>query len=273
MRKVQRGWFEVQRLPNDIIAIDEPAQGYNVLSYLVVGDERSALLDTGAGIGPFHCLVRELVDGEPVVVQTHVHEDHVGASHLFREVYVHAGDADALRRGSSDARYKEDTAARNLKRRPLPEGWEPDLSVTPGIEPARMLEEGDLIELGNRTLEVFHTPGHTPGGIALLDRANRVLFTGDSLYSGNILVLDPPAYRPTIDKLAELAQLVDCIYGSHFGIPTDPALVPAMQAAFIDIFEGHRAANDQRGKYDHFRENGFGFIVPRDRRSAADREE
>jgi glyoxylase-like metal-dependent hydrolase (beta-lactamase superfamily II) len=271
--KAKRTWFEIRRLPGDIIAIDEPAQGYNVLSYLVVGSERSAVLDTGTGIGPFHCAVQELVEREPVVVQTHVHEDHIGASHHFREVYVHSADAAALRSGSSDAKYKEDTAARNLKRRPLPEGIEPDLSITPGIEPARVLTEGDLIELGNRVLEVFHAPGHTPGGIALLDRSNRVLFAGDSLYSGNILVLDPPAYRPTIDKLASLAALVDRIYGAHFAIPTDPALVPAMQAAYIDIFEGRRDPDDHRGRYDHFRCNGFGFILPRDWRTAAGGEE
>lgn len=273
MTKIRRTWFDVQRLPGEVIVIDEPAQGYNVLSYLVLGSERCAVIDTGTGIGPFRCIVAELTELEPFVVQTHVHEDHVGASHLFSAVYVHPSDADNLRRGSDDAEYKRGTAERNLKRRPLPDGHLPDLSVTPGIEPARLIEEGDVIELGERTLEVFHTPGHTPGGVTLLDRARRLLFTGDSLYSGNILVLDPDAYLPTIGKLAELARLADHMYGSHFSIPTDPALMPAMLAAYTDIWEGRRGPDGERGKYDLFRCEGFGFILPRDRRGAADEEE
>ena len=267
MTESKRPWFVVKPLPHDIFAIDEPTHGYNVISYLVCGSEMTALLDTGVGVGNLRTVVDALTQREPVVVQTHVHTDHIGSSHRFDEVYVHPADADALRRGSQDSGHKLDTFERNRRRRSLPDGEQPDLNPTPAIEPARMIDEGDVIELGGRRLEVFHTPGHTPGGISLLDRDNRLLFTGDSLYTGNILVLDPVAYLPSIVKLAQLADDVDVIYGAHFSIPTDPSIVPAMRDAFFAIWEGRRAPDGERGRYHHFRFDGFGFILPQERHS------
>jgi glyoxylase-like metal-dependent hydrolase (beta-lactamase superfamily II) len=267
--EVKRPWFVVKSLPHDVVAIDEPTHGYNVISYLVCGSERAALLDTGVGVGDLRAEVDALTERAPVVIQTHVHTDHIGASHRFDEVYVHPADAAALRRGSQDAGHKEETFERNRRRRMLPAGVQPNLNPTPGIEPTRLIEEGDSIALGGRQLEVFHTPGHTPGGISLLDRANRLLFTGDSLYSGNVLVLDPEAYMPAIVKLAELAAEVDVIYGAHFSIPTDPGIVPAMRDAYLTIWEGRRPRDTERGNYDHFRFDGFGFILPQGRYSPA----
>jgi glyoxylase-like metal-dependent hydrolase (beta-lactamase superfamily II) len=50
-----------------------------------------------------------------------------------------------------------------------------------------LLADGDVIDLGDRTFEVVHLPGHTPGSAGLIDRDSGVLFTGDVLYDGELL--------------------------------------------------------------------------------------
>jgi glyoxylase-like metal-dependent hydrolase (beta-lactamase superfamily II) len=58
------------------------------------------------------------------------------------------------------------------------------------------LEHGDRIDLGERMLEIFHTPGHSPGGISFLDREARAFFVGDLIYLGKMLLFFREATRP-----------------------------------------------------------------------------
>ena len=67
------------------------------------------------------------------------------------------------------------------------------------------LEHGDPIDLGGRVLEVFHTPGHSPGGVSFLDRQARALFVGDLLYHGRMYVFlptsDPAEFRSSLQRV------------------------------------------------------------------------
>ena len=129
-----------------------------------MGEERAALIDTGTGIADIGSAVRTIVDVPVLVVTTHVHWDHIGGHGLFDQRLVHRLDADWLRNGIPQP--IEDQRA-NLTLHPFTKAAPPAFSAAEWKpyqgEPTRLLDDGDLIELGGRQLWVIHTPGHSPG--------------------------------------------------------------------------------------------------------------
>ena len=79
-------WFEVYRLTSTVYAIYEDGQFEEVISYLVLGEDKAALIDTGNGIGDIKALVDRLTNLPVTVLNTHTHGDHIGGNHQFREV-------------------------------------------------------------------------------------------------------------------------------------------------------------------------------------------
>lgn len=104
------------------------------------------------------------------IVNTHTHIDHIGANDFLGEktgapLLVHSADVSLLQ-----------NAELNLS---ALTGKDRSFSL-----PARVLEEGDEIRVGNFSLRVLHTPGHTPGSICLY--GDNKLFSGDTLFAGGI---------------------------------------------------------------------------------------
>ena len=91
-----------------------------------------------------------------------------------------------------------------------------DYRITP-TSVTRALEEGDVIDLGDRALEVMHLPGHSPGSMGLWDSESATLFSGDALYDGELLDelpdSDIPDYIATMKRLRELPVYV--VHGGH----------------------------------------------------------
>ena len=82
-----------------------------------------------------------------------------------------------------------------------------------------LIEEGDVLDLGNRTLQVLHTPGHSPGGISLYEAATETLFSGDIIYDGPLI---EDAYHSNLDDYARSLQRlrelpIRTVHGGHFG--------------------------------------------------------
>jgi glyoxylase-like metal-dependent hydrolase (beta-lactamase superfamily II) len=236
------GWYEVVRFPAGVTMIAEPGHSEDVKSYLVEGSREVAVLDTGMGIGDFAGEVARLTQLEPIVLQSHAHFDHIGASARFERVLVHPSEADALRAGYSNAQFRPWFEPEHLRGIALPQGFDPGSAAIPGAEPTGKLNHGDSIDLGSRSLDVYHTPGHSPGGITLVDRAARIMFPGDAIYAGPMFAWrvysDPQAYRSTLRLIAELADQVDTIYPSHNRVPLAPDDARRMHAAYEEIWAG-----------------------------------
>ena len=66
------------------------------------------------------------------------------------------------------------------------EGFDPEDYTLAPADATRLVDEGDTIALGSRVIEVLHTPGHSPGGICLLDREAGILFSGDTIYDSRL---------------------------------------------------------------------------------------
>jgi glyoxylase-like metal-dependent hydrolase (beta-lactamase superfamily II) len=236
-----RGWFEVRRFPHAVTMIREPHHYEDVKSYLIDGSRDDAVLDTGTGVGDFAGLVASLSSRRPRVLQTHADWDHIGASFRFDDVLVHPFEAETLRAGYAADRYVEEFSPESVDPSRLPSDFDPSSGI-PGCVPTGSLQHGDRIDLGDRVLEVFHTPGHSPGGVSFLDRGARALFVGDLLYLGRMLLFfpgsDSASFRQSLRLVEEIAAEVDTIYPAHDSVPLAPDDVRAIRTAYETVWAG-----------------------------------
>lgn len=260
------GWFDVVRFPAGVTMISEPGHEEDVKSYLVDGERDVAVLDTGMGVGDFAALVASLSDRAPIVLHSHAHFDHIGSSASFDRVFVHASEAGDLRAGFPNERFRTWFQSEHLIGERLPEDFDPTTAEIAGCDPAGTIEHGQSFDLGERILEAFHTPGHSPGGMTLLDRENRILFPGDAVYAGPMFAWrpysDPVAYRKSLRRLAELADLVDVVYPSHNRVPLLPGDIRAMHEAFEEVWGG-RSPDRSDAVKDIFEFGDFSFWLRR----------
>jgi glyoxylase-like metal-dependent hydrolase (beta-lactamase superfamily II) len=189
--ETRQPWFEVYETTPETYAIYEPYQFEEVISYLVIGEERAALIDTGNGIGDIRALTEELTDLPVMVVNTHSHSDHTGGNWEFDEValYDHPFARERLR-----GRTHEEMGSflgEGMIWKPLPDGVDPETFHSRGFEVSKWLRDGDEVDLGGKRLMVVHTPGHTPDGVSLLEPRERLLFTGDIFYLAPIYIYAP----------------------------------------------------------------------------------
>jgi glyoxylase-like metal-dependent hydrolase (beta-lactamase superfamily II) len=215
-------WFSIAPADEGITLLTEPHIDpfWRSNIWHVRGRDRDVVVDTGNGIGDLRWAVQPLSGGRSVAaVVTHAHFDHMGSLHAFDERICHEDEAAEL----------EHPFASPLLRRDFPPeivemirwyGYQPPECVvdalpsaefdvagwrTTGTSPTRTVREGDTVDLGARSLEVLHIPGHTPGSLALWERATGALFVGDSVTGEEpVEVEDPEAYLESLARLREV---------------------------------------------------------------------
>jgi glyoxylase-like metal-dependent hydrolase (beta-lactamase superfamily II) len=238
---VHDSWFEVYRPARDVFAIYEPHQAEEVISYLIVGQRRALLFDTGMGISDIHKVAAKLTALPIVVLNSHTHDDHVGGNWQFHTIY--GMDTDFTRsnaRGSREDAQAEITPDQLCGA--LPQGFNAKAYSTRPWKITAYTHDGDRFDLGGRTLEVIATPGHTPDAISLIDRANGLLFTGDTYYPAPIWLFRPEtdldAYAASIRRLATLTPQVKLVLGAHNIPVASPTVLSQLVAAFDAVRAG-----------------------------------
>ena len=232
-------WFNVFRINDRTWALLEPNHDEEVISYLVLGSRRGALIDTGMGIGNIKKEVEALTDLPVAVVNTHGHFDHVGDNHRFEEVWAFDDDFEMglIQAGHSRAAcafYMGPNSYQNL-----PEGFDPaEYEVRPSTV-TRRLRHLEGLDLGGRTLQVHHTPGHSPGSICLLDEADGLLFTGDTVYPGTLIAHLQGAsfedYKVSLGYLEGIADRLDHLCPAHNEAYMEPGALANIRKAFERI--------------------------------------
>lgn len=259
---VNDSWFEVYKVAPAVFAIYEPHQSEETISYLIVGGKKAALFDTGMGISDLKKVTGEITSLPILVLNSHTHDDHVGDNWQFDAVY--AMDTDFTRQNAKGSRQDaQEEIAPDQICGALPKGFNPKTYATRPWKITSYIHGGDRIDLGGRTLEVLATPGHTPDAISLLDRANGLLFTGDTYYPATIWLYRPEtdldAYDASIRRLAALAPQIKTVLGQH-NIPVAP---PAVLMRLVPAFEAVRAGKIQPTPGDPgqviYKVDGFSF--------------
>lgn len=213
------GWFEIYRIRPHIIALYEPGQFEEVISFLILGTERALLFDTGLGIGDIRAEVSKLTDLDVVVLNSHTHYDHVGGNHQFDVLWGRDTPFSRERMRGIGPEAMAQAVSEGWVWKPLPAAFDRAGYSSRPWRFDRYVEEGTLIDLGGISLEVIYTPGHAPDCISLLDRHRRMLFTGDAFYLAALYSHleggDLAEYIATAERLASLAEGVDTLVTSH----------------------------------------------------------
>lgn len=218
---VADAWFRTESVADGITRLVEPYIDVLLESNVwhVRGRDADLVVDAANGVGSLLPFVAPLAGGRPIIaVATHGHFDHTGGLHEFDDRRCHAHDADDVRVPFPlrllRERFAEGTAeifehygypVPDVAVRAVPsEGFDLEGWVTPGAEPTAFLGEGDVVDLGDRSFEVLHVPGHTVGSIALWEPATGTLFTGDAAYVDDLLSWDDErTFRASIARLAD----------------------------------------------------------------------
>jgi glyoxylase-like metal-dependent hydrolase (beta-lactamase superfamily II) len=256
-------WFEVYKIRPGVFAIYEPHQAEEVISYLIVGTKQALLFDTGMGIANIHKVVTQLTSRPVVVLNSHTHNDHVGGNSLF--TFIYGMDTDFTRqnaKGSRDDAQAE--LAPGMVCGDLPKSFDPKTYVTKPWHVSLFVHNGFKINLGGRTLEIISTPGHTPDSIALIDRENGLLFTGDTYYPGPIWLFRPEtnldAYVASVKWLADLAPQVKLVLGAHNVPVAEPSILPRLVAAIEAVRAGNVPATPREGGLALYTTDGISFL-------------
>ncbi len=229
-----RHWYETLRMGDGVTLIHEPwiKPFFRCNIWHVRGRDRDLLFDTGLG----HVSLRRhvpLVNERPLVcVASHTHFDHIGCHHEFPDRCVHAAEAAILADPRNDWTLADRYATDEMFMA-LPQGWDASRYHIPAAPAGRVLEAGEVVDLGDRAFEVVHTPGHSPGGIALFEEKTGVLLSGDIVYDGPLI---DDAYHSEIgDYLATLERMrdldVSIVHGGHF-----PSFGPTRYLQLIDEY-------------------------------------
>jgi glyoxylase-like metal-dependent hydrolase (beta-lactamase superfamily II) len=257
-------WFEVYKVAPGVFAIYEPHQFEEVISFLILGDKRAVLFDTGLGIGDIKRVVTSLTPLPITVMNSHTHNDHVGDNWEFDEIYGMDTDFTRTNAKGSAADAQAELAPGSVCGQ-LPADFDAKSYATRPFHITHLIHDGDTVDLGGRVLEIISTPGHTPDEICLLDRKNGLLFTGDNFYPGPIWLYRPEtdldAYVQSITRIAALAPKIHLLLPSHNAPITDPSQLPKLLVAIEKVrgeaVEPFAAGN---GKVT-YTVNGFVFLM------------
>jgi len=196
---------KIKRLREHLYLIDDAGES---TCYLVCGEKKAALIDTANGYENLKEIVKELTPLPVEVINTHGHGDHVCGNVYFDSAWIHPVDIPLAERFFGYAKEEMDK-----------HGLQPC--------PFKAMEVGQVFDLGGRKLEVVDLSGHTEGSVGLLDRKDRVLYTGDGLNVHLWMQLD---HSLSIAHLQKTLLALKENYGD----------------AFDSILHGH--AKDYRGK-------------------------
>lgn len=198
--------FEVEDKGNGIFEITAPPMRFK--QYLVVGEEKALLIDTGFGAGSLKTVVEKLTDKPLILVNTHGHPDHGGGNAEFGAPYLHPADQALYAYKCADARLEEAGH--------WPMGGE--VKLQPYQAETLPLADGQSFDLGGRIVEVLHTPGHTAGSVCLFDRKTGALFTGDNTNQNGVFIDNQSPgtvteYLESLKKMKALSPRV--LYTGH----------------------------------------------------------
>ena len=220
MREKNNNWFTIEAIDKNTYAISEYGHWEQVHCYLFSGTESAVLIDTGTGIGNISEPVKSLTSLPVQVVTTHCHWDHTGGHAHFSDVAIHKDDATWLENGIP---LSPEFVIKMLMKEPFtipaPADFSPETYRVFTGKANRLLEDGDIIELGSRHLNIIHTPGHSPGHICIYEEEKGYLATGDILYEGTIYAnypsTDPVALERSLQKLARLPEIKRLLPGHN----------------------------------------------------------
>ncbi len=228
-------WFTIDQIDETTYIISEYRHWEETHCYLLIGSERALLIDTGLGICDISEAVRALTDQPVVAVATHIHWDHIGGHKYFPNFYAHRAELDWLNgQFPLSAQTVRDMV---VDRCDLPDGFRINGYVMFQGTPTRVLDGGEILDLGGRKIKVLHTAGHSYGHMCFWEEGRGYLFSGDLVYKGMLFAYypstDPEAYLDSLEKVATLP--VNRLFPAHHSLDIQPEIMIRMRDWFRQL--------------------------------------
>jgi len=189
--------------------------------FLLFGKEKAALIDTGMNAPDAKELAEGVTDLPLILINTHGDPDHISGNGAFEKFYMSPIEEDNYRNNGGNG------------------------TIIP-------VNDGDVIDLGDRPLKIIDNPGHTPGSIVILDEKYKVLIGGDAVQDGNIFMFgryrNLDTYISSLKRLKEYDGSFDEIYPMHGTIPVKSELIEKL----IDGAEQIQSGSAEGKKVDVF---------------------
>lgn len=178
-------YFHHEQIDKDIIRIIGIG---NELCYLIIGSNKAALVDAGAGIGNIREYVESLTNLPLIVILTHAHIDHSAGSFYFNQVYLTSEDAKLLDLEFNNSQCSEMKNALVQFAITSNSGKIEQIDIKDVVTPYKrkfeFISDGDVFDLGGISLEVLACPGHTKGSVMILIKELRIIIFGDACCPG-----------------------------------------------------------------------------------------
>ena len=230
-------WFNLDEVKDGVWFISDKT-GANC--YLVEGETKSLLIDTGWGLANLSEQVRSITSLPVDVVFTHGHPDHVNGAFQFSDLYIKSEDEKLM-----EMFYDKETREQIINRfkEILASDFSIDDWVNAQITKPSHVSDGYIFDLGNRQLKVIECPGHTAGSICLLDSMDGILFSGDSLLAKPVLMnletsMGLKTYLNSIKYVNTFADDFNMILSGHDDKPVDPIVIEELICGVSDIING-----------------------------------
>lgn len=221
MRRAKpEAWWRVTKFSDDVSRIDEPyiKEFYRCNCWHIRGEDEDLLIDSGMGVVSLRKWVPLVSERPLLAVASHTHFDHIGCHHEFEQRAVHRAEAHLLAAPTRSATLADPYVTDDIFDIFPTEPYRSETYDVNAAKATRILEDGDCLSLGARRFEVIHTPGHSPGGIALFEAKTGILFAGDIVYDGLLIEdlyhSDAHDYIASMKRLAQLS--VRTVHGGHF---------------------------------------------------------
>lgn len=215
--------------------------------YLVLGDRKNVLLDTGIGIGDSRKYIKDVLDKDvDEVILTHGHLDHASGAILYQDlpIYMHENDRDLMNEHVFNKENRIDYTRNTLSMIKVDHEDFTEEDVLDGLSSdyTLPLKDGDEFDLGGITLQAIHTPGHTQGMTMILFKEDRIILFGDGCGVGVLLVEDccstVEEYRKTLLKVKTYEDRYDRIIRNHGTCESPKELLDNVIDVCSDILEG-----------------------------------
>jgi len=220
IRASAEDWWRVTPMGDGITLIDEPHihTFYRCNCWHIRGGDEDMLVDSGMGVVSLRGWVPLVTERPLLAVASHTHFDHIGCHHEFPRRAVHRAEAQFLINPDRKAVLADPYVTDEIFDRLPPEPYRSAAYLVEAAPATQLLEDGDILPLGPRRFEVIHTPGHSPGGIALWEAASGVLISGDLIYDGPLIEdtyhSDAADYVRSMRRLRDLPARI--VHGGHF---------------------------------------------------------
>ena len=230
------GWFTIEEIDKQTFAISEYQHYEETHCYLLCGQNKAVLIDTGLGVSNIKCVVSYLTTLPVTIFTTHVHWDHIGGHRLFERIAVHEAEIDWI---SGRFPLPLETVKAQLTKLPcaFPKDFDVDAYRLFQGAPQIFLHDGDCFDLGGRTIQVLHTPGHSPGHCCFYEIEKRYLYSGDLIYKGCLDAFypstDPQLFYQSVKHLTKLD--VSRVFPGHHDLEIPVSLIREIEADFSQI--------------------------------------